>query len=307
MSDTDANDPGPVRKAVIPAAGLGTRFLPATKTIPKEMFPIIDKPVLQFVVEEAIESRIEELLIITRPGKAVIERHFAPDRALDAALLDRGDEDGLARLHDLEKHGRITFIDQPEPRGLGDAVRLSREFANGEPVAVMLGDAVIGPAPGAAPGLRQLLDAYAMATTSVVAVESVPRTRIQNYGVIEVDPESSRDPDLLRIRRLVEKPTLEEAPSDLAIAGRYVLTNEIFDHLDEIEPGVGGEIQLTDAMNRLAAAGRLHALRWRARRFDIGGRLDYVQCFIEHALRRDDIGDSVRESLRRLLGDEETS
>ncbi len=289
-----------VRKAVIPAAGMGTRFLPATKSMPKEMLPVVDKPVLQFVLEEAAESGIEDVLIITGRGKQAIENHFDYNPDLEYFLRNAGKADLAEKVRDIGETVRIHYIRQKEQLGLGDAIRLARDHAGGEPFAVLLGDTIIDPPPGQKPGLRQLLDAFEQVRSSIVAVHRVPREWVSRYGVVEGEPEPF-DENLLRLRRLIEKPRPEEAPSDLAIAGRYVFTPEIFAMLDCTPRGVGGEIQLTDAMNMLAAEEPVFALAWQARRFDIGNRLEYAKCFVEFALRRPDTGPELRAHLERLL------
>ncbi len=288
-----------VRKAVIPAAGMGTRFLPATKSMPKEMLPIVDKPVVQFVVEEALESGVEDILIITGRGKQSIENHFDYHPELERFLEGAGKGTLTRQVRDIGERARIHYIRQKEQLGLGDAVRMARDHVEGEPFALLLGDTIIDPPPGARPGLSQLLDSFDETGASVVAVHEVPREHVRRYGV--VDGTEVRD-RLLRLKRLVEKPAPEAAPSNLAIAGRYVFTARIFDCIDRIGTGVGGEIQLTDAMNLLAQEEEVYALAWQARRFDIGDRLEYVKCFVEYALRRDDMKEAVREHLLGLLG-----
>jgi UTP--glucose-1-phosphate uridylyltransferase len=295
------NHPQPVRKAVIPAAGLGTRFLPATKSMPKEMLPIIDKPVLQYVIEEAADSGIEDILIITGRGKRAIENHFDDHPELETILRQSGREDWIPQLGDLNERCRIFYIRQRKQLGLGDAVSLARHHVGDEPFALLLGDTIIDPPPGARPGLQQLIDAYAQRPAAVVAVHEVPPERINLYGVIDPAPEPTGVSGLSRVSQLVEKPARESAPSALAIAGRYILTPAIFDCLTRITPGVGGELQLTDAMNLLAREETLHALTWNARRYDIGDRVEYARCFIDFALRRDDTADAIRAHLKQVL------
>jgi UTP--glucose-1-phosphate uridylyltransferase len=289
-----------VRKAVIPAAGMGTRFLPATKSMPKEMLPIVDKPVLQFVLEEAAQSGIEDVLIITGRGKQAIENHFDYNPDLEYFLRNAGKADLADSVRDIGETVRIHYIRQKEQLGLGDAVRLARHHVGDEPFAVLLGDTIIDPPEGQKPGLRLLLDAFEQVRSSIVAVHRVPREWVSRYGIVDGDPEPF-DENLLRLRRLVEKPKPELAPSDLAIAGRYVFTPRIFDTLECTPRGVGGEIQLTDAMNLLAIEEPVFALAWNARRFDIGNRLEYAKCFVEFALRRPDTGAELRSYLTRLL------
>jgi len=290
-----------VRKAVIPAAGMGTRFLPATKSMPKEMLPVVDKPVLQFVIEEAIESGIEDVLIVTGRGKQAIENHFDFNPELETFLRDNEKHELIDQIRDIGDRIQIHYIRQKQQLGLGDAIRLGRSFVGPEPFAVLLGDTIIDPPAGQKPGLRQLLDAYEQEQASVVAVHHVPREWVSRYGI--VDGQSKEDqPDLVRLNRLVEKPAVEDAPSDLAIAGRYVFTADIFDCIDKTQLGVGGEIQLTDAMNMLAQREPMFALAWQAKRYDIGNRVEYAKCFIDFALRREDTSKAVLEHLEKQLG-----
>jgi len=291
-----------VRKAVIPAAGMGTRFLPVTKTMPKEMLPIIDKPVLQFVVEEAVASGITDILIVTGRGKRAIEDHFDVHPGLEAFLRDSGKPELIDEVQGIGDKARIFYIRQKKQLGLGDAIRLGREHVGGEPFAVLLGDTIIDPPAGQKPGLRQLLDAYEATLASVVAVHCVPHAWVPRYGIVDGTPAPGYDnPNLFRLKQLIEKPPVDKAPSDLAIAGRYVFTADIFDCIDHTSKGVGGEIQLTDAMNRLAHLQAMYALAWQAKRYDIGNRTEYAKCFIDFALRRPDTGAAVAEHLRQIL------
>ena len=300
----DPNAPVPrVTKAIIPAGGMGTRFLPATKSMPKEMLPIIDKPVIQFVIEEAVASGIEDILIITGRGKHAIENHLDYTPELETFLKESGKEHLIDSIRNIGGQAHIFYIRQKVQRGLGDAVRLGRRHIGDEPFAVLLGDTIIVPDGTEQPGLRQLTDAYAQTRASVVAVHRVPRDWVSRYGIVEGPPDP-RDPNLRRLNRLVEKPRVEDAPSDLAIAGRYIFTPDIFDCLDETREGVGGEIQLTDAMNLLAQRQPMYALIWQARRYDIGNRVEYAKCFLDFALRRDDTREALREHLRQHLDDE---
>lgn len=290
----------PVRKAVIPAAGMGTRFLPATKSMPKEMLPIVDKPVLQFVVEEAVASGITDILIITGRGKHAIENHFDANPELETFLVNTGRPALAEVVHRIGGESQIHYLRQKRQLGLGDAVRLARWHVGNEPFAVLLGDTIIEPPAGERPGLRQILDAYEEQGGSVVAVHAVPREWVKRYGIVDGEA-SPHNPRLRRLARLVEKPDPATAPSNLAIAGRYVFTAAIFDCIDRTEPGVGGEIQLTDAMNRLAQQEAMYALTWQARRYDIGDRLEYAKCYFDHAFRRDDIGAEMRDYLAQIL------
>ncbi|MGC4048424.1 MAG: UTP--glucose-1-phosphate uridylyltransferase GalU [Paludibaculum sp.] len=289
-----------VRKAVIPAAGMGTRFLPATKSMPKEMLPIVDKPVLQFVIEEAAQSGIEDVLIITGRGKQAIENHFDFNPDLEIFLRSAGKQNLVEQVRDIGDRVQIHYIRQKEQLGLGDAIRLARAHVGREPFAVLLGDTIIEPPPGQKPGLRQLLDSFEETAASVVAVHHVPKEWVTRYGIVDGEPEGDNQ-DLLRLRKLVEKPAVNLAPSDLAIAGRYVFSADIFDCIDATQRGVGGEIQLTDAMNLLAQLQPVYALAWQAKRFDIGNRVEYAKCFLELALKREDTGPAIRAHLEQLL------
>ncbi|HSB71175.1 MAG TPA: UTP--glucose-1-phosphate uridylyltransferase GalU [Candidatus Methylomirabilis sp.] len=291
-----------VRKAVIPAAGMGTRFLPATKSMPKEMLPIVDKPVLQFVIEEAVASGIDDILIITGRGKRAIENHFDFNPELEAFLASVGKLDLIEQVRDIGEQAQIHYIRQKQQLGLGDAIRLGRDHVGNQPFAVLLGDTIIDPPEGQKPGLQQLLDVYEGKRASVVAVHRVPREWVTRYGIVggETEPD---DHDLVRLRLLVEKPGVAEAPSDLAIAGRYVFTPEIFQCIEATGRGVGGEIQLTDAMNLLAQRQPMYALAWQAKRYDIGNRVEYAKCFIDFALRRPETAKAVRDHLWQLLKD----
>jgi len=287
-----------VRKAIITAAGMGTRFLPATKSMPKEMLPIVDKPVLQYVIEEAVASGIEDVLIVTGRGKQAIENHFDYNPDLEAFLEDAGKDDLIQQVREIGRGVEIHYIRQKQQLGLGDAIRLGRHHCGKEPFAVLLGDTIID-SPGDRPGLRQLLDAYEAKQASVVAVHHVPKEWVSRYGIVDGTAEADFA-NLIRLNKLVEKPAVDKAPSDLAIAGRYVFTADIFECIDQTTKGVGGEIQLTDAMNLLASRSPVFALAWNARRYDIGSRVEYAKCFIDFALRRADMGDAVRKHLAEL-------
>jgi len=290
-----------VRKAVIPAAGMGTRFLPATKSMPKEMLPIVDKPVLQFVIEEAVASGIDDILVVTGRGKRAIENHFDFNPELEVFLAASGKHQLIEQVRDIGERARMHYIRQKEQLGLGDAIRLGRDHVGDQPFAVLLGDTIIDPPDGQKPGLRQILDIFEEKQASVVAVHRVPREWVNRYGIVDGEPERNNR-DLVRLRQLVEKPSEDRAPSDLAIAGRYVFTPEIFECIDATGRGVGGEIQLTDAMNLLAQSQPMYALAWQAKRYDIGNRIEYAKCFIDFALRRPETAAAVREHLAKALG-----
>ncbi len=290
-----------VTKAIIPAAGMGTRFLPATKSMPKEMLPIIDKPVLQFVIEEAIESGIEDILIITGRGKRAIENHldYAPE--LEGFLKDAGKDHLIDTVRDIADQARIFYIRQKVQRGLGDAIRIGRRHIANEPFAVLLGDTIICPEQSNTPGLKQLIDVYDEKQASVVAVQRVPEEWVSRYGIVAGTPDEDIE-NVHRLSHLVEKPSPEAAPSNLAIAGRYVFSPEIFACIDETTEGVGGEIQLTDAMNMLARTEPMYALQWQARRYDIGNRIEYAKCFLDYAMKREDTREAVLSHLQAEWG-----
>lgn len=295
----------PIRKAIIPAAGFGTRFLPATKSMPKEMLPIIDTPVLQFVIDEAVSSGIEDILIITGRAKRAIENHLDYNPELESVLRASGKEDLIQQVRSIGDECRVFYIRQKEPRGLGDAIRLGKRHIGEEPFAVLLGDTIIRPVEGEPPGLAQLVERYERVGGSVVAVRRVPQAWVKRYGIVDghpVDDGTGRvDADFVKLHQLVEKPSPEAAPTNLAIAGRYIFTPAIFDCLDRTREGVGGEIQLTDAMNLLAQHEAMYALAWKAKRYDIGNKADYATCFIDYAMSRGDIGPEVVEHIRRRL------
>ena len=283
-----------VRKAVIPAAGLGTRFLPATKAQPKEMLPVVDKPAIQYVVEEAVRSGLEDILIITGRGKRTIEDHFDRSFELEHFLEQGGKHEELKRVRHISEMASIHYIRQKDPRGLGHAVAVAEPHVQGEPFAVLLGDDIIV----AEPLLERMIAVYERYGRSVIAVQEVARSDIHLYGAIK--PEFVED-DLARVLDIVEKPAAEEAPSTLAAIGRYVLTPEIFAALRETSPGAGGEIQLTDAIRMLATEQAVYALVYEGGRFDIGKKLDYLRATIELAVDREDLGPALRAYLADLV------
>jgi len=283
-----------VRKAVIPAAGLGTRFLPATKAQPKEMLPVVDKPAIQYVVEEAVRSGLEDILIITGRGKRTIEDHFDRSFELEHYLEQGGKHEELKDVRHISEMASIHYIRQKDPRGLGHAVAVAEPHVQGEPFAVLLGDDIIV----AEPLLERMIAVYERYGRSVIAVQEVARSDIHLYGAIK--PEFVED-DLARVLDIVEKPAAEEAPSTLAAIGRYVLTPEIFEALRETSPGAGGEIQLTDAIRMLASDQAVYALVYEGDRFDIGKKLDYLRATIELAVDRDDLGPALRAYLADLV------
>lgn len=284
-----------IRKAVIPAAGLGTRFLPATKAQPKEMLPIIDKPVIQFVVEEAVASGIKDILIITGRGKRAIEDHFDNSFELIEFLKKKGKADVAKKLEDISKLADIHFIRQKDPKGLGDAVLRARTFVGNEPFAVLLGDDIIK---SEVPCTKQLIDIYEKHKSSVIAVERVQKEKISTKGIIKI--RESDGNGLHLIEDLVEKPALSEAPSDLGIAGRYLLTPEIFECLKKVGPGFGGEIQLTDAIRMLNSSQKVYGYEFKGIRYDIGNKLDFIKTTVDFALEREDIAEKLKNYIRDL-------
>ncbi|MBU0492999.1 MAG: UTP--glucose-1-phosphate uridylyltransferase GalU [Chloroflexi bacterium] len=283
-----------IRKAVFPAAGMGTRFLPATKAQPKEMLPLVDKPIIQYGVEEAVESGLDQIIIVTGRGKRAIEDHFDISFELESILAKKGDEDTLSEVRRISDLGTIYYIRQKEPLGLGHAVLVTRDLVGDEPFAVLLSDDLIY---ADVPCLRQMIEVYERYQCSVVAVERIPRERISGYGVIDARPIEDR---IYRIDDLVEKPTPEKAPSDLAVVGRYILTPEIFDALAKVKPGKGGEIQLTDALRWLLKHQVIYAYEFEGTRYDAGTTLGFLKASVEYALRREDIGQEFGDYLRNL-------
>ena len=283
----------PVRKAVFPVAGLGTRFLPATKAMPKEMLPVVDKPLIQYAVDEARAAGIEELIFVTGRAKSAIEDHFDRSIELEHTLKERGKTTAhRALLDSMPRPGEISYTRQQQPLGLGHAVWCARHFIAGEPFAVLLADDLILAEPGC---LAQMVETYNKVGGNIVAVEDVPKEHTNRYGILDV---VSDDGTLARAGGLVEKPDPEDAPSTLSIIGRYILQPEVFDHLDRQEKGAGGEIQLTDAMAKTVDDIPFHGLRFEGKRFDCGSKAGFMEANIAFALQRDDMADSVRDILR---------
>ena len=291
--------PKNVRKAVFPAAGLGTRFLPATKSQPKEMLPLVDKPIIQYGVEEAHASGIDNIIIVTGRGKSAIEDHFDVSFELEHLLEKRNKQSEWELVRRISDLIHVSYIRQKEALGLGHAVSVARELVAEEPFAVVLADDVID---GETPCLRQLKNAYEQVDGAVIAVMEVPSDRISAYGVAAVEPVefNGTNDRLYRVTDLVEKPAAGEAPSNLAIIGRYVLPPEIFGCLDRIEPGSGGELQLTDGLRLLMEEGPVYAYRFEGRRYDAGDKLGFLKATVEFALGRDDLGGAFREYLKGL-------
>jgi UTP--glucose-1-phosphate uridylyltransferase len=289
------NRPTPVRKAVFPAAGLGTRFLPATKAQPKEMLPLVDKPTIQYVVEEAVASGVSEIVIVTGRNKRAIEDHFDVAFELEYYLGDRGKHAELAEIKSISELAAISYVRQKQPLGLGHAILCARPLVGAEPFAVFLCDDIIGGA--TTPCMRQLIDVFEARQSPVIAVERVPRERIHQYGVIAGRQVAD---NLYEITDLVEKPRAEDAPSDLAVIGRYVLTPDLFDLLAETRPDARGEIQLTDGLRALRRQRPIYALAFEGKRYDTGEKLGFLKATVDFALARPDLADQFRAYLKSL-------
>ena len=288
-----------VRKAVFPAAGLGTRFLPATKAQPKEMLPLVDKPLIQYAVEEAIHSGVQNIIIVTGRGKTAIEDHFDVSFELEHLLESRNKKDQLAAVRAVSDMINVAYVRQKEALGLGHAVLRARELVGEEPFAVILSDDVID---AEVPALRQLLDVYEFYGAPVLALMEVPKENISAYGVVDAEPvghNGGRD-RLYRIRNLVEKPKAQDAPSNLAIIGRYVLTPDVFRSLETIEPGSGGELQLTDGLRQALRGRPIYGYRFEGTRYDAGDKLGFLKATVEFALKRYDLGEEFRAYLKTL-------
>lgn len=288
-----------ITKAVIPAAGLGTRFLPATKAMPKEMLPVVDKPAIQYVVEEAVEAGLHDVLMITGRNKSALENHFDRMTELEATLEEKGDVDRLKKVEYSNDLADIHYVRQGDPRGLGHAILRASMHVGQEPFAVLLGDDLIDPRD---PLLTRMLEEQVGRDASIIALMEVEPAAAHLYGIATVEP--TDDPDLVRVVDLVEKPADGTAPSNLAIIGRYVLRPEIFGVLAETAPGKGNEIQLTDALRTLARdniAGGVYGLVFRGRRYDTGDRLDYIKAIVQLAVERDDLGTELRPWLKQFV------
>ena len=288
--------PQAVRKAVFPAAGLGTRFLPATKASPKEMLPLVDKPLIQYVVEEAVASGIESIIIVTGRGKSAIEDHFDVSFELEALLRERGKEDDLRTVRKISEMVRVSYVRQREALGLGHAVLQARDWVGEEPFAVMLSDDIID---SRTPALRQLIDVYEKYDAPVVATMQVEGEAISRFGALDVDEVAD---GVYRIKDMVEKPPLSAAPSDLAIIGRYILTPDIFAEIEATTPGAIGEIQITDAMRALSKKRDFYAVRFEGTRYDAGDKLGFLIATVEYALKHSDLAPDFRSYLRSLQG-----
>lgn len=284
-----------IRKAIIPAAGLGTRFLPATKAQPKEMLPIVDKPAIQYIIEEAIQAGIEEILIITGRNKRAIEDHFDRSVELELQLKQQGKYDLLGLIEEIS-NVTIHYVRQKEAKGLGHAVLCAKQFVGDEPFAVLLGDDIVD---ASVPCLKQLIDVYEDYPGTILGVQEVPKSKVSSYGI--VNPKLVKH-NLWQALDLIEKPEIEEAPSQLAVLGRYIIEPEIFALLEQTQPGRGGEIQLTDALCRLADAKPVYAYNFYGRRYDVGDKQGYLEATVEFALKRPDLRDSFLKYLLKTIG-----
>ncbi|MDQ0199119.1 UTP--glucose-1-phosphate uridylyltransferase GalU [Neobacillus ginsengisoli] len=290
-----------VRKAIIPAAGLGTRFLPATKAQPKEMLPIVDKPTLQYIIEEAIESGIEEILIITGRNKKSIEDHFDKSVELELELEAKGKHKLLEEVRKISDMVNIHYIRQKEPKGLGHAIYCAKSFIGNEPFAVLLGDDIVH---AKRPCLKQMIDAHEDYMTTILGVQEVALRDVDKYGIIEGENIEGR---IYKVSGLVEKPAIQEAPSNVAVLGRYIISPAIFDILENTQPGKGGEIQLTDALKELAQQEEIYAYNFEGRRYDVGDKQGFLQATVEFALRRGDLREEFLKYLLKITENEKVT
>jgi len=284
-----------VRKAIIPAAGLGTRFLPATKAQPKEMLPIVDKPTIQYIGEEAIMSGIEDIIIISGRSKRAIEDHFDKSYELEQELKNKGKDELLKQVQDISNLANIHYIRQKEAKGLGHAIYCAKSFIGNEPFAVLLGDDIVD---SEVPCLKQLIDVYNEYKTTVLGVQPVSEEDVSKYGIVSCKLVDER---VYKVKDVVEKPDRESAPSNIAILGRYIITPQIFEHLENVKPGKGGEIQLTDALKSLIQHEAMYAYDFVGKRYDVGNKLGFLQATVEFALKREDIREDFEAYLKELL------
>ncbi len=284
-----------IRKAIIPAAGLGTRFLPATKAQPKEMLPIVDKPTIQFIIEEAIASGIEDILIITGRGKRAIEDHFDRSLELEEELKKKGQEGLLLQVRQIADLCSIHYIRQKEAKGLGHAIYCAKAFVGDEPFAVLLGDDIVD---SEVPCLKQMINAYDEYQTSILGVQQVPIEDVPKYGIVEGKQVDER---IYKVKTLVEKPDIDKAPSNVAILGRYIINPAIFKYLENAKPGKNGEIQLTDSLCELAKKEPMYAYDFIGRRYDVGNKLGFLQATVEFALKREDLKSDFEAYLRSII------
>lgn len=284
-----------VKKAIIPAAGLGTRFLPATKSQPKEMLPIVDKPTLQYIIEEAIESGIEEILIITGRNKKSIEDHFDKSVELELELEQKGKIEMLEMVRDISNMVNIHYIRQKEPKGLGHAIHCAKSFIGNEPFAVLLGDDIVD---AKTPCLKQLINTYDEYKTTILGVQEVAKEDTDKYGILDVKHIEDR---VYKVKDMVEKPSVESAPSNIAILGRYIINPSIFDILENQAPGKGGEIQLTDALKTLSTQEAIYAYNFEGRRYDVGDKFGFLEATIDFALKRDELRDDLLNYMKEVV------
>ena len=284
-----------VKKAVIPAAGWGTRFLPATKAQPKEMLPIVDKPAIQYMVEEAVAAGIEDILIITSKDKQSIEDHFDKSQALEMALARQGKSELLREVQDISEMINVYSVRQKEQKGLGHAIYCAKSFVGDEPFAVLLGDDIIH---SQKPVIKQMLEVYQEKETAILGCQTVAEKDVSKYGIVDF---SQKEDDIYRVKDLIEKPALEEAPSKLAILGRYIITADIFEILENTPPGKGGEIQLTDALKKLLEKRAVYGYDFKGKRYDIGNKMGFLKTTVELALAREDLGSEFRAYLEELI------
>ncbi|SDY76977.1 UTP--glucose-1-phosphate uridylyltransferase GalU [Tindallia californiensis] len=283
-----------VNKAIIPAAGLGTRFLPATKAQPKEMLPIVDKPTLQYIIEEAVDSGIEEILIITGRNKQSIEDHFDKSIELELELEKKGKDDLLQIVKNISDMVNIHYIRQKEPKGLGHAIYCAKSFIGNEPFAVMLGDDIVD---AKTPCLQQMTSVYNEYKTTILGVQEVPRSEVDKYGIVNG---KSIEDNVYKVKDLIEKPAIEEAPTNIAILGRYIISPSIFSILEHTKPGKGGEIQLTDALKTLARQEAMYAYIFEGKRYDVGDKMGFLQATVEFALKREDLKEPFKQYLKEF-------
>ena len=286
-----------VQKAVFPAAGLGTRFLPATKAQPKEMLPLVDKPLIQYVIEEAVQSGIQSVTIVTGRGKNAIEDHFDVSYELESVLAQRGKVEELEHMRRISNMLDVSYVRQKEALGLGHAIKMARNVIGSEPFAVMLGDDIID---AEVPCLKQMMSVFEKLQSSIIATCAVPEADVSHYGIIRGYPLDDYDGRVYRIEDVIEKPARDEAPSNLAIIGRYILTPEIFDAIEKTDAGSGGEIQITDAIRLLLEQQPVYAYMFDGTRYDAGDKLGFLKATVEFALKRDDLGADFRRYLQSL-------
>ncbi len=287
-----------ITKAVIPAAGLGTRFLPATKAVPKEMLPIVDTPTLQYIIEEAVQAGIEDILIITGRGKRSIEDHFDKSYELETELARTGKTEYLANMEYISSLANIHYVRQKQALGLGHAIHCAKSFVGDSPFAVLLGDDIVR---AERPCLRQMMDVFEKYPSTILGVQEVEKSEVSKYGIVDAVPVER---DIYKVEGMVEKPKPEDAPSQIAVLGRYIITPEIFTLLENTRPGAGGEIQLTDALCTLAKQQPVYCYNFSGKRYDVGSKIGFLQATVEYALSREDLGAPFRSYLKTLLGEE---